>query len=108
MVDIHATDIHELTAVTSSAAGIVLGMPPLSSGDETSSKIGTILASVKSKQTFGLYESYGGDDEPIDPISSKLKDLGLVEAFAPIKIKENPHESTYQICDGPTLIYEIQ
>jgi flavorubredoxin/flavin reductase (DIM6/NTAB) family NADH-FMN oxidoreductase RutF len=101
MIDIKGTDVHDITAITSSAAGIVLGMPPLSSSDdqEISNKIGTILASVKSKQTFGLYESYGGDDEPIDPMASKLKDLGLIEAFAPIKIKESPHESTYQICE---------
>ncbi len=101
MIDINATDIHEITAITSSAAGIILGMPPLSNNDnnQMSNKIGTILASVKSKQTFGLYESYGGDDEPIDPIASKLRNLGLNEAFAPIKIKETPHSNTYQICE---------
>jgi flavorubredoxin/flavin reductase (DIM6/NTAB) family NADH-FMN oxidoreductase RutF len=98
MLDLNGADVHEITSTSSSAAGIVMGMPPLSN-DELINKIGTILASVKAKQTFALYESYGGDDEPIDPLASKLKDLGLIEAFAPLKIKETPHESTYQICE---------
>ncbi len=101
MIDINATDVHDITAITSSATGIVLGMTPLSNSDDSqiSNKIGTILASVKSKQIFGLYESYGGDDEPIDPIASQMKNLGLIEAFSPIRIKETPHESIYQICE---------
>ena len=101
MIDINATDTHEITAITSSAAGIIIGMPPLANSDENeiSNKIGTILASVKDKQIFGLFESYGGDDEPIDPIASELKNLGLTEAFSPIKIKETPHETTYQLCE---------
>lgn len=98
MLDLNGADVHEITSISSSAAGIVMGMPPLSN-DELINKIGAILASVKAKQTFALYESYGGDDEPIDPLASKLKDLGLIEAFPPIKIKENPHESIYQICE---------
>ena len=98
MIDLNGSDVHELTGSSASAAGIVIGMPPLSD-NEISNKIGIILASVKSKQTFGLYESYGGDDEPIDTLASKLKDLGLREAFSPIRIKETPHETTYQICE---------
>jgi flavin reductase (DIM6/NTAB) family NADH-FMN oxidoreductase RutF len=61
--------------------------------------MGAILACVNNKQTVGLYESYGGDDEPIDPLTSKLQDLGLTSAFAPIRIKDTPHETIYQLCE---------
>jgi flavin reductase (DIM6/NTAB) family NADH-FMN oxidoreductase RutF len=46
-----------------------------------------------------MYESYGGDDEPIDPLLSKFLDLGLNQAFPPIRIKDNPKEMTYQLCE---------
>jgi flavin reductase (DIM6/NTAB) family NADH-FMN oxidoreductase RutF len=101
MVDLKTIDIHEIQEIVSRSAGLVLGMPPLSDNPQTqiSNKMGAILASVKAKQIFGLYECYGGDDEPIDPIATKLSDLGLKTAFTPIRIKETPHESTYQICE---------
>lgn len=98
MCDLNAIEIQEIPEIVSHSAGIILGMPPLSS-PELNNKIGTILATVNSKQYFGLYESYGGDDEPIDPLATKLRDLGLTEAFASIRIKETPQESTYQVCE---------
>ena len=101
MIDLNGTDIHEIQEMVSKATGIVLGMPPLTDNSQTqiSNKMGVILAAVNGKQTVGLYESYGGDDEPIDPIATKLSDLGLKTGFAPIRIKETPHESIYQICE---------
>ncbi|MGI0480627.1 diflavin flavoprotein [Geminocystis sp. CENA526] len=99
MFDLNGTDIHEIPEIVSKSAGIVLGMPPLSDNTEISNKMGAILACVNNKQTIGLYESYGGDDEPIDPISRKLQDLGLTSAFTPIRIKDTPHETTYQLCE---------
>ncbi len=98
MFDLNGIEIQEIPEIVSHSAGIILGMPPLSS-PELNNKIGTILATVNSKQCFGLYESYGGDDEPIDPLATKLRDLGLTEAFASIRIKETPHEATYQVCE---------
>lgn len=98
MCDLNAIEIQEIPEIVSHSAGIILGMPPLSS-PELNNKIGTILATVNSKQYFGLYESYGGDDEPIDPLATKLRDLGLTEAFASIRIKETPQEATYQVCE---------
>lgn len=99
MIDINGTDIHEIPEIVSRSAGIVLGMPPLSDNGDIANKVGAILATVNGKQIFGLYESYGGDDEPIDTFSSKLSDLGLNQVFAPIRIKETPHEITYQTCE---------
>lgn len=99
MIDLNSIDINEIPEVVAEGAGIVIGMPPLTDQNAIANKMGAILACVKNKQVVGLYESYGGDDEPIDPLSSKLLDLGLNAGFAPIRIKETPHEATYQICE---------
>lgn len=101
MIDLNGTDIHEIPEIVGKSAGIVLGMPPLTDNNnaQISNKMGAILACVNNKQSVGLYESYGGDDEPIDPLTSKLQDLGLTSAFAPIRIKDTPHETIYQLCE---------
>ena len=101
MVDLKAADLQELTELVSRCGGIVIGMPPLSGHDqaEITSNIGTILAAAHSKQVIGLYESYGGDDEPIDPLLSKFLDVGLTKAFPSIRIKDTPSETTYQLCE---------
>ncbi len=94
-------DVHELTELVSRASGIIIGMPPSHAkySTEINNHIGTILVVANSKQFIGLYESYGGDDEPIDRLLSKFIDLGLTQAFSPIRIKENPTETTYQLCE---------
>lgn len=99
MFDLKGTDIQEIPEIVGKSAGIVLGMPPLSDNTDITNKMGAILACVNNKQIVGLYESYGGDDEPIDPISRKLQDLGLISAFTPIRIKETPQENIYQLCE---------
>jgi flavorubredoxin/flavin reductase (DIM6/NTAB) family NADH-FMN oxidoreductase RutF len=101
MVDLKAADPHELTELVSRSGGIVIGMPPLSGRHqaEITSSIGTILAAAYSKQVIGMYESYGGDDEPIDPLLSKFLDVGLTTAFPSIRIKDTPSETTYQLCE---------
>lgn len=101
MIDLNGTDIHEIPEIVGKSAGIVLGMPPLTdqNNGQISNKMGAILACINNKQIFGLYESYGGNDEPIDPLNTKLKNLGLTSAFAPIRIKVTPHGTTYQRCE---------
>jgi flavorubredoxin/flavin reductase (DIM6/NTAB) family NADH-FMN oxidoreductase RutF len=101
MIDINGTDIQEIPEIVGKSAGIVLGMPPLTDNNnaQISNKMGAILACVNSKQIVGLYESYGGDDEPIDPLTSKLQGLGLTLAFTPIRCKDTPQETTYQLCE---------
>jgi flavin reductase (DIM6/NTAB) family NADH-FMN oxidoreductase RutF len=61
--------------------------------------ISTILAAVHDKQVVGLFESYGGDDEPVDPLLSRFKELNLTEAFPAIRVKDVPSEQIYQLCD---------
>lgn len=101
MVDLKVADVHEITELVNRAIGIVIGMPP-SSGDWSSqinNNIGTILVAADKKQFIGMYESYGGDDEPIDRLLTKFIDLGLTQAFPPIRVKDTPTEMTYQLCE---------
>ena len=101
MVDLRSADNTEVHEIVSRAAGIVLGMPPLSGNNlkEITTNIGTILAASKEKQVIGMFESYGGDDEPIDPLLTKFREAGLKKAFPSIRIKDNPDEATYQLCE---------
>ncbi len=48
---------------------------------------------------MGIFESGGGDDEPIDPLLSKFRSLGLSEAFPAIRLKQMPTELTYKLCE---------
>ncbi|MGA1621775.1 MAG: diflavin flavoprotein [Synechocystis sp.] len=99
MVDLSSTDPQEINEMVAHASGVVVGMPPLNANSDISTNFGTVLAAVNPKQTFGLYESYGGNDEPIDPLRIKFLDLGLREGFKVIKVKDTPSENTYQLCD---------
>ncbi|MEB3226992.1 MAG: diflavin flavoprotein [Synechocystis sp.] len=99
MVDLSSTDPQEINEMVAHASGVVVGMPPLNANSDINTNFGTVLAAVNPKQTFGLYESYGGNDEPIDPLRIKFLDLGLREGFKVIKVKDTPSENTYQLCD---------
>jgi flavin reductase (DIM6/NTAB) family NADH-FMN oxidoreductase RutF len=101
MYDLKALDVHEIQAIVANATGIVIGMPPSSGhiSSDINANIGSILATANSKQVIGMYESYGGDDEPIDPLLTKFIDIGLTKAFPSIRIKDTPNETIYQICE---------
>ncbi|AFZ34166.1 flavin reductase domain protein FMN-binding protein [Stanieria cyanosphaera PCC 7437] len=101
MVDLRSAENTEVQEIINRTSAIVLGMPPLSGNNlkEITANIGTILAAANEKQLVGMYESYGGDDEPIDPIFTKFRDVGLKQAFASIRIKETPNEAIYQLCE---------
>ena len=101
MLDLKSADPQEVQELVSRAGGIVIGMPPLSGSHlkETTANIGTILAATKSKQVMGMFESYGDDDEPVDPLLTKFREAGLKQAFPAIKVKDTPNEATYQLCE---------
>ncbi|MBE9112307.1 diflavin flavoprotein [Nodosilinea sp. LEGE 07298] len=101
MMDMRSADPQEVTELVGRAKGLVIGMPPASGvgAKETQTTLGTILAAVHGKQTIGLFESYGGDDEPVDPLANKFQDLELIQSFAPIRIKDTPTEGIYQSCE---------
>ncbi|HAC65467.1 MAG TPA: diflavin flavoprotein A [Cyanothece sp. UBA12306] len=101
MVDLKSADTQDVNEIVSICAGIVLGMPPLEGtyNKQTTGNVGTILAAAKNKQYVGLFESYGGNDEPIDPILTKFREAGLSEVFKAIRVKETPTEAIYQLCE---------
>jgi flavorubredoxin/flavin reductase (DIM6/NTAB) family NADH-FMN oxidoreductase RutF len=101
MVDLRSTESTEVHELVNRATGIVLGMPPLKehNQDEITSNVGTILAVANEKQVIGMFESYGGDDEPIDTLMTKFRDAGLKNAFPSIRVKDTPHEGLYQLCE---------
>lgn len=98
MMDLKSADPQEVQETVSRAGGIAIAMPPASNKAATAA-VSTILAAVKSKQVVGIFESYGGDDEPIDPLLSQFRNLGLKEGFAAIRVKETPTEAIYQLCE---------
>jgi flavorubredoxin/flavin reductase (DIM6/NTAB) family NADH-FMN oxidoreductase RutF len=101
MVDLRSADNTEVNEIVSRATGIVLGMPPLGGNnqEDIAANMGTVLAAAKEKQVIGMFESYGEDDEPIDPLQAKFRDTGLKTAFPSIRIKDTPTEAIYQICE---------
>ena len=99
MVDMRSSDLQEIQELVSRSAGIVISMPPTLANSSVKTALSTVLAAAKGKQAIGLYESGGGDDEPIDPLLIKFRDLGLSEAFPAIRIKDSPTESTYKLCE---------
>lgn len=98
MIDLKTADPQEVQELVNRAGGIAIGMPAASSATAAAA-IGTVLAAANSKQTIGIFESYGGDDDPIDPILRQFRDLGLKAAFPAIRVKDTPSESTYQLCE---------
>lgn len=101
MVDLKGTEPQEIQELVGRANALVIGMPPLSenSNPEIITNLGTIIAAAKEKQAISLFESYGGDDEPIDPLLTKFLGLGLIKVSAPIRVKDTPTELTYKLCE---------
>jgi flavorubredoxin/flavin reductase (DIM6/NTAB) family NADH-FMN oxidoreductase RutF len=101
MMNLKAADLQEVQELVSHAAGVVITTPPASGviAAATQAAVSTVLAAVNSKQAIGIFESYGGDDEPVDPLLNRFRDLGLTEVFPAIRVKDTPSETTYQLCE---------
>ncbi len=97
ILDLNSAEIQEIQELAGRASGLIIGMPP-TSAIPAQAAISSLLAVAKNKQVVGLFESYGGDDEPIDTLRRKFIDLGIKEAFPAIRIKDIPTEATYQVC----------
>jgi flavorubredoxin/flavin reductase (DIM6/NTAB) family NADH-FMN oxidoreductase RutF len=97
-VDLSTTDLQEIRDLVSVAAGIVISTPP-SSHDLAQTAVQTILAAANPKQVIGLVTSCGLEDEPIDPLMNRFRDLGLTSGFEPIRIQGEPTLNTYQVCE---------
>ena len=100
MVDLRGTvDLQELRELVSRCAGIVLGMPSANDDASIQAALSTILGSVQEKQAVGIFESGGGNDEPVYPLLNKFRNLGLRSPFPAIQIKETPSSATYKLCE---------
>lgn len=101
MVDLRSADSTEVHEIVNRSVGVVMGMPPSSGNnqDDIATNLGTVLAASKEKQLIGVFESYGDDDEPIDPLLTKFREAGLKPGFPAIKIKDIPTEADYQVCE---------
>lgn len=100
-IDLRQAELPEVRELVGISAGVVIGMPPQSGENaaQFQALLSTILASTHDKQSFGLFEVGGGDDESVYPLRNRLQEIGLREAFTPILIKETPGDATYQLCD---------
>jgi flavorubredoxin/flavin reductase (DIM6/NTAB) family NADH-FMN oxidoreductase RutF len=98
LVALNNAEPQEIRELVAQAAGLVIAMPPQSSLIAQAA-LNTILAAAHNKQTIGLLESGGGEDEPVYPLRNKFQELGLTEAFPPILVKEIPTKVTEQLCD---------
>jgi flavorubredoxin/flavin reductase (DIM6/NTAB) family NADH-FMN oxidoreductase RutF len=96
LVDLNEVEPQEIRELVGIAAGIVLGMPPQDRQSNAQKALGTILAAVHNKQSFGLFESGGGNDEPLYPLRNKFRELGLYEAFPSISVKEETNSALLQ------------
>jgi flavorubredoxin/flavin reductase (DIM6/NTAB) family NADH-FMN oxidoreductase RutF len=101
MMDLKAADVQEIQELASHVSAIAVTPPPTSGPYATKVQTGlaTILAAANNTQIVGVFESYGGDDQPIDPIVTQLRDLGLKEGFPNIRVKDTPGEGLYQQCE---------
>lgn len=108
MMDLTTAEIQEIQELAGRAAGIVIGMPP-SGHVAAHASMSSLLAVAKPKQVIGLFECYGSDDEPIDPLLRRFVNLGVKEGFPAIRLKEVPTESTYQLCEeaGTSLGHKV-
>ncbi|MCS7292364.1 MAG: diflavin flavoprotein [Gloeomargarita sp. SKYBB_i_bin120] len=98
MVDMKAAELQDVRELVERSQGVVIGMPPVSGewAEHLRAVIGTILGSVHAKQSFGLFESGGGQDDNIHLLAAKLRDLGLTMAFPPLRLDSAPTPATYQ------------
>ncbi|WP_208346348.1 flavin reductase, partial [Aetokthonos hydrillicola] len=96
IMDLTTAESQEIQELAHRAAGIIIGMPP-SANVAAQASVSSLLAVVNNKQVVGLFECYGIDDEPIDTLHRKFIDLGVKEAFPPVRLKEIPNTATYQL-----------
>jgi flavorubredoxin/flavin reductase (DIM6/NTAB) family NADH-FMN oxidoreductase RutF len=101
MMDLRVADPQEVTELVGAVSAIVMAAPPSSGPTGTAARaaISTVLAAAHENQVIGMFESYGGDDEPMDPLLSRFKELKLIEGFPAIRVKDTPTELTYQLCE---------
>ena len=96
LVDLRASDVQEVSSLIEEAQAVIVPTWPNQPEAELQTSIGTLIAALKPKQWVAVYDSYGGDDLPIDVIANQLRSLGHKEAFSPLRVKSVPDATTFQ------------
>ncbi len=96
LIDLRSSDQQELTALITEAKAVVIPTWPINSDVDLQESIGTLFAALKPKQFTATYDSFGGNDEPIDSLANKLRELKQKEALKPLRVKESPNPIIYQ------------
>ena len=96
LIDLRSSDQQELTALITEAKAVVIPTWPINSDVDLQESIGTLFAALKPKQFTATYDSFGGNDEPIDSLANKLRELKQKEALSPLRVKESPNPIIYQ------------
>ncbi len=99
LVDLRATDAQELSALVGEASAVVVPTWPAGADAELQTSIGTLLAALSPRQWVACYDAFGGNDEPIDTVASRLRSLGQKSAFEPLRIRQVPQVADYQRCE---------
>ena len=99
LIDLRATDAQELTTLIGDAKAVVVPTWPEELDEELQKSIGTLLAALHPKQLVGAYDSFSGNDEPIDSIANQLRAQGQKQAFSPLRILNIPQSKDYQRCE---------
>lgn len=96
LLDLRASDAQEISSLIAEAKAVVIATWPVQQDVELQSSIGTMLAALHQKQIVGVYDSYGGNDEPIDAVANQVRNIGCREAFYPLRVKQVPDATTFQ------------
>ena len=96
LVDLRSSDPQELTALVSDSKAVVIPTWPIDADNDLKNSLGTLFAALKPKQLTAIFDSFGGNDEPIDTLAHKLRELGQKEALSPLRVKQNPDPNIYQ------------
>jgi len=96
LIDLRSSDSQELSALITEAKAVVVPTWPLNPDVDLQESIYTLFAALKPKQYTAIYDSFGGNDEPIDSLASKLRELKQKEALAPLRVKKSPDPTIYQ------------
>ena len=81
MMDLVSADPQELVECVGRSSALVVMAPQPDT--PAASSLGTVLAASKDKQRVLVVESYGGNDEPVDLIVSKVPSLTAFRSPAP-------------------------
>jgi len=96
LIDLQTSEPQELSALISDANAVIVPTWNIKPNPELQKSISTLLAALKTKQWVGVYEAFGGNDQPIDVVISQIRSQGQKEAFSPLRVLDSPDNNTYQ------------